>query len=363
MGANSFGNLFRITTFGESHGKGIGVVIDGCPAGLAIDTEFIQQQLDRRRPGQSNLTSPRNEADQAELLSGVFQGISTGAPIAFFVKNQDQRPEDYATLEEKYRPGHADLTYDQKYGHRDHRGGGRSSARETLARVIGGAVAQLLLKRLGIQVYAFVSQVGSIQLPNSYLPENPQSIDQNPVRCPDPAIAAKMQAYIEKLRDEGNTIGGTITCIAQGVQPGLGEPIYQKLQSSLAAAMLSINAAKGFDYGSGFRELDKTGAELNDAILPGTETGTVIYPTNHAGGIQGGISTGQPLHFRVAFKPVSTIASPQKTVNKSGEAVTLSASGRHDPCVLPRAVPIVEAMCALVLADHWLLAKASAPVT
>jgi chorismate synthase len=357
MSSNSFGNLFRITSFGESHGPGIGVVIDGCPAGLTIDLDYIQQQLNRRRPGQSTISSPRNESDQLDLLSGVFNGKSTGSPIAFFVKNRDQNPGDYQENRTHYRPGHADLTYDLKYGFRDYRGGGRSSARETLARVIGGAVAQMLLRNEGIECMAWVSQVGSIKLPSDFIPNNSKEIDGNEVRCPEPATAAQMKLLIEQLRDEGNTIGGTISASVIGVKPGLGEPIYHKLQADLAAAMLSINAAKGFDYGSGFSDLEKTGKELNDSILPGNQ-----FSSNHAGGIQGGISNGQPILFRVAFKPVSTIKIEQDTINTEGEAITFTATGRHDPCVLPRAVPIVQAMCALVLADHLLLSRASAPL-
>lgn len=362
MASNSFGRIFRFSTFGESHGPGIGVVVDGCPAGLSIDPAFIQQQLNRRKPGQSELTSARKEADHFDILSGVYQGKSTGAPIAVFVKNLDQRSEDYDALAGNYRPGHADLAYDQKYGFRDHRGGGRSSARETLARVIAGAIAQLLLKEHAVTVHAWVSQVGPILLPEDFIPSDFSLIEQNPVRCPDSLTAGKMTAYILKLKEEGDSTGGTITCMAEGLPPGLGEPVYGKLQSSLAAAMLSINAVKGFDYGSGFSQLHKKGSELNDALKPGKKEGEVAYSSNHAGGIQGGISTGQPLLFRVAFKPVSTLAREQDTVNSRGEAVKLAAKGRHDPCVLPRAVPVVEAMCALVLADHLLMAKASAPV-
>ena len=362
MASNSFGTIFRFTTFGESHGPGIGLVLDGCPAGLTIDKPYIQHQLNRRRPGQSELSSARKEEDEVEILSGVHQGKSTGAPIAFFVRNHDQRPEDYTTLEQTYRPGHADLAYDQKYGFRDHRGGGRSSARETLARVIAGAVAQLLLLQNGIRVFAYVSQVGPFQLPAHFVLNDPSLVDSNPVRCPDPMMAGKMSAYILQLKEEGDTTGGSITCIAEGLAPGLGEPVYQKLQSSLAAAMLSINAAKGFDYGSGFAALDKKGSELNDPLIPGKNPQEISYKSNHAGGIQGGISTGQPLICRVAFKPVSTLPKIQDTVNSEGKAVQLSITGRHDPCVLPRAVPIVEAMCAIVLADHLLMAKASAPL-
>lgn len=362
MAGNSFGNIFRITSFGESHGPGIGVVIDGCPAGLKVDTAFIQQQLDRRKPGQSAITSPRKESDEFEILSGIFEEYTTGAPITFFVRNLDQRSEDYDQLKDIYRPGHADLTYDQKYGRRDYRGGGRSSARETVARVIAGSIARQLLSQSGIQVYAYVSQIGAIRTSKSYFDLDLRTVYNSDVRCPDPEIAERMTRYIEELRDSGNTVGGAITCVVKGMIPGLGEPVYDKLQSSMAAAMLGINAAKGFDYGSGFEALEKTGAELNDSILPSEKEKIASFKSNHSGGILGGISTGQDLHFRVAFKPVSTIRSVQQTVNRSNEAVALEIKGRHDPCVLPRAVPVVEAMCALVLADHLLLAKASVPL-
>ena len=362
MAGNSFGDLFCMTTFGESHGPGIGVVIDGCPAGLKIDRTFIQQQLDRRKPGQNALTSPRKEADEFEILSGVFEEHTTGAPLTFFVRNTDHRPADYEQVKETFRPGHADITYHQKFGIRDYRGGGRSSARETIARVLAGSVAQLILIGSGVRICAYVSQTGSIIVNKPYTELDLSKVDANAVRCPDPETAEKMTRYIEKLRDQGNSTGGTITCVVQGMPPGLGEPVYKKLQASLAAAMLGINAAKGFDYGSGFDQLEKTGAELNDQLLPG-ESGTgPLYATNNSGGILGGISTGQDLYFRVAFKPVSTIRTAQQTVNKSNEPVSLEMKGRHDPCVLPRAVPVVEAMCAVVLADHLLLAKAAEPI-
>lgn len=359
MAGNSFGTAFRITTFGESHGAGIGVVIDGCPAGLLIDEAFIQQQLARRRPGQSSITSPRKEDDNFEILSGVYNNESTGAPLTLFIRNKDQKSADYDHLKDVYRPGHADLTYDQKYGHRDHRGGGRSSARETAARVAAGSIAQLLLRTQHIQVAAIVSQVGNIRIEKDLSTLDFATAELNPVRCPDSETADKMIRFIEQVRDAGDTIGGTITCRVTGMIPGLGEPVFDKLQASLAHAMLSINAAKGFDYGSGFDSLSMKGSQLNDPVLPADEQGKVRFASNHAGGVQGGISTGQDLIFRVAFKPVSTLKMTQQTINKSGEAVNLSATGRHDPCVLPRAVPIVEAMAALVLADHLLLARLS----
>lgn len=357
MPGNSFGQQFRITTFGESHGSGIGVVIDGCPAGLEIDTEFIQQQLNRRRPGQSAITSPRNEQDHVEILSGIFEGKSTGSPMAFFIRNKDQRPGDYSHLKGEWRPGHADFTYDQKYGFRDHRGGGRSSARETAARVMAGAVAQLLLRQHDITVYAYVDQVANIRVPLPYTEIDPDQIDSNPVRCPHPPSAEAMLALIEKVRDEGDTLGGVICCVAKQIPAGLGEPVFNKLQADLASAMMSINAAKGFEIGSGFEGVQWRGSQFNDAFA--ADIDPAGHPrfrtlTNHSGGIQGGISNGSAIFCRVAFKPVSTIMKTQNSVNQEGEHVQVEGKGRHDPCVLPRAVPIAEAMMALVLADHLL---------
>lgn len=360
MAGNSFGQLFRMTGFGESHGPAIGVVIDGCPAGLDIDLSFIEYQLQRRRPGQSNITTSRNEQDIPEILSGVYEGKSTGAPITLLIRNQDQRPQDYKHLENTWRPGHADFTYDQKYGHRDPRGGGRSSARETAARVMAGAVAQQLLQTAHIEIFAWVSRVKDIGLDKDYRTLDFSAIDQNAIRCPDTDTAAKMIALIEETKKKGDTVGGVITCIARNVPPGLGEPIYHKLQADLAAAMMGINAVKGFELGSGFSGTTLYGSEHNDRFT--AEIDPHGHPrfrtlTNNSGGIQGGISNGSDLLFRVAFKPVSTLMQTQETVDKEGKNITLESKGRHDPCVLPRAVPIVEAMCALVLADHWLLNK------
>lgn len=360
MAGNSFGQLFRITGFGESHGPAIGVVIDGCPAGLEIDLNHIQRQLTRRRPGQSHITSPRKEEDIPEVLSGIYEGKSTGAPVTLLIRNQDQRPQDYKHLENTWRPGHADFTYDQKYGHRDPRGGGRSSARETAARVMAGAVAQQLLQTARIEIFAWVSQVKDIELQHDYRTLDLTSIDQNVIRCPDAATADRMIALIEEARKTGDTVGGVITCLARNVPVGLGEPVYHKLSADLASAMMGINAAKGFEIGSGFSGTRMFGSEHNDRLT--AEIDPHGHPrfrtlTNNSGGIQGGISNGADLLFKVAFKPVSTIMKNQETVDKEGKNVTLEGKGRHDPCVLPRAVPIVEAMCALVLADHWLLSK------
>ncbi|OWY18176.1 chorismate synthase [Sphingobacteriales bacterium UPWRP_1] len=354
MAANSFGRLFRITTFGESHGYGIGVVIDGCPAGLPVDMVFVQQQLDRRRPGQSKIVTQRQESDTAELLSGVYEGRSTGAPIALLIRNANQRSKDYNHLQNAYRPSHADFTYQQKYGLRDHRGGGRSSARETAARVAAGAIAQLLLAHYGITVKAYVSQVGPLVLQTPYQQLNLALTDQNAVRCPHPEMAAQMEALILQVRKAGDTIGGVVNGLIQGVPAGLGEPVFDKLHARLAMAMLGINAAKGFEYGSGFAGAAMRGSEHNDLFYT-TPQGNIATRTNFSGGIQGGISNGMDIYFRVAFKPVATILQPQPTVDHLGNDVTIEGKGRHDPCVLPRAVPIVEAMCALVMADFVLL--------
>lgn len=362
MPSNSFGQQFRITTFGESHGAAIGVVIDGCPAGLTIDESLIQAELDRRRPGQSEITSPRKEEDKLTVLSGVFEGRSTGAPVAMLIHNRDQRPGDYSHLADAWRPGHADFTYDQKFGFRDHRGGGRSSARETAARVMGGSVARQLIATAGIRIKAFVSSVGTISIAEDFSSLNLDAIDANPVRCPDAGTAEKMTALIKELQDAGDTTGGIITCVVTGVPAGLGEPVFHKLQSDLAAAMLGINACKGFEIGDGFAGSKMRGSAFNDIIE--SDVDPAGHPrfrtrTNHSGGIQGGISNGSDIVFRVAFKPVSTLMIDQESVDKSGQPVTLEGKGRHDPCVVPRAVPIVEAMCALVLADHWLMQRSS----
>lgn len=339
MSGNTFGTLFRLTTFGESHGPAIGCVVDGCPAGLAFDLDFIQRDLDRRRPGQSAIVSQRKESDTVQVLSGIFEGRTTGAPIALLIPNEDQRPGDYDHLAEVFRPGHADATWQAKYGFRDHRGGGRSSARETAARVAGGAIAKLLLRSQGIQIQAYVSQVGHLALPEDQALPDLSLTESNEVRCPDPALAAQMIELIRAVRKEGDTIGGVVSCLVQNCPAGLGEPVFDKLTADLAKAMLSINAAKGFEYGSGFAGVGLRGSAHN------------LQPS---GGALGGISDGTDLHFRIAFKPVSTLMRDQEGRNAAGETVIVKGKGRHDPCVVPRAVPIVEAMAALVLADHWL---------
>jgi len=356
--SNSFGSVFRITTFGESHGVGIGVIIDGCPAGVAIEAAEIQAALDRRRPGQSDLTTPRKEADQVEVLSGLFGGFTTGTPIGLLIRNQDQASHDYSHIEHAYRPSHADYTYDQKYGRRDYRGGGRSSARETAARVAAGAVAAAFLRTAGIRALSYVSQVGAVAVPGGYEQLDLSLIDSNAVRCPHPETAERMAALIRQTRDRHDTVGGIVTGVALGVPAGLGEPVFDKLHAELGKAMLSINAVKAFEYGSGFAGTMLFGSEHNDAFYT-DESGSVRTRTNHSGGIQGGISNGQDIYFRVAFKPVATILQPQATINDQGEEIMLAGKGRHDPCVLPRAVPIVDAMTSLVLADMLLRARAN----
>jgi chorismate synthase len=359
MAGNSFGTLFRLTSFGESHGPAIGGVIDGCPPGIIIDAEFIRSEMRRRRPGQSKIVTQRKEEDEVEFLSGIFEGKSTGAPIGFVVKNSDPRSGDYDALKDVYRPSHADFTYDAKYGFRDYRGGGRSSARETVARVVAGAVAKLILIRSGITINAYVSQVGEIGIKKSAAELDLSQTEKNIVRCPDPEIAAEMIGLIEKVRKEGDTVGGIVSCIAKNVPAGLGEPVFDKLHADLGKAMLSINAVKGFEFGSGFSGSSMRGSEHNDIFIPGTGNRKIVTATNRSGGIQGGISNGEELYFRVAFKPVATIIQKQRTVNSKGQAVEMSGKGRHDPCVVPRAVPIVEAMCAIVLVDHLFRQKAS----
>ncbi|MBG8552817.1 chorismate synthase [Hymenobacter guriensis] len=356
--SNTFGRLFRITTFGESHGPGIGVIIDGCPAGLAVEASEIQLALDRRRPGQSELTTPRQEADQVEVLAGWFEGYTTGTPLSLLIRNQDQRSHDYTHIQHAYRPSHADYTYDQKYGRRDYRGGGRSSARETAARVAAGAVAAAFLRQHGIQVQSYVSQVGAVKVPVGYEELDMSLIDSNMVRCPHPETAERMADLIRQTRDRHDTVGGVVTGVVRGVPAGLGEPVFDKLHAELGKAMLSINAVKGFEYGSGFEGTLLFGSEHNDAFYT-DEAGQVRTRTNHSGGIQGGISNGQDIYFRVAFKPVATILQSQATINDQGEAIALAGKGRHDPCVLPRAVPIVDAMANLVLADMLLRARAN----
>ena len=355
---NTFGHIFRLTTFGESHGEAIGGVIDGMPAGIDIDMEFIQQELNRRRPGQSKITTSRNEPDQVELLSGVFEGKSTGCPIGFIVCNTNQHSQDYENMRCLFRPSHADFTYQYKYGTRDHRGGGRSSARITISRCVGGALAKLALRQLGISIQAYTSQVGTIALERDYHLYDLSKTETNAVRCPDAEKASQMEALISQVKAEGDTIGGTITCVIKGCPAGLGAPEFSKLHADLGAAMLSINAVKGFEYGDGFDGVTARGSEQNDIFIPTPEDSS--HPstkTNHSGGIQGGISNGQDIYFRVAFKPVATILTQQDTVDKEGNPTTLTAHGRHDPCVLPRAVPIVEAMAAMTILDHFLLNK------
>lgn len=354
--SNSYGTLFRITTFGESHGPAIGVILDGCPAGLEIDEAFIQSELDRRKPGQSKITTQRKEDDSFKILSGVFEGKSTGTPITIVIENQDQRSKDYSHIENTFRPSHADYTYQAKYGIRDHRGGGRSSARETAARVASGAIAKLLLKKSGVTVSAFVSQVGEIKAPH-YTELNLDNTENNIVRCPDQPTAERMIALIDQVRLDRDTIGGIVTCVIKGSPVGLGEPVFDKLHAELGKAMLSINAVKGFEYGSGFEGIKLRGSQHNDEFF--TEGGKVRTKTNHSGGVQGGISNGEDIYFNVAFKPVATIMQDQQSVDKDGNEVTVSGKGRHDPCVVPRAVPIVESMAALVMADLMLRARSS----
>ena len=355
MAGNTFGQLFRISTFGESHGQAIGVIIDGCPARLPIDMDFIQSELDKRRPGQSKITTQRKESDTVQVLSGIFEGKTTGTPIALLIPNEDQRSKDYSHNQDVYRPSHADYTYDAKYGIRDHRGGGRSSARETAARVAAGAIAKLLLKHYDIQVFAHVSAVGKINAPNlesENLDELLALREDNIVRCADPATAKQMIEYIEVIKKDGDTVGGKISCTIQNCPPGLGEPVFDKLHADLGKAMLSINAVHGFEYGSGFSGSEMKGSEHNDVFLVNGNAPKTL--TNFSGGIQGGISNGMPINFTVAFKPVATIMHNQQTVNAAGEASEIKGKGRHDPCVVPRAVIIVEAMAALVMADHLL---------
>jgi chorismate synthase len=357
MAGNTFGKLFTLTTFGESHGVALGGVIDGCPSGLTVDLDFIQSELDRRRPGQSHIVTQRKESDTVEFLSGIFEGISTGTSIGFIIRNENQKSKDYEHNIDVYRPSHADYTYDAKYGIRDHRGGGRSSARETSCRVVAGAIAKLLLKHYGISVNAYTSQVGDIKLLKSYQDLDLTKIDSNIVRCPDALIADTMIQKIEQVRKAGDTIGGVISCVITGTPIGLGEPVFDKLHADIGKAMLSINAVKGFEYGSGFEGTKLQGSQHNDPFYADEANKTIHTKTNHSGGIQGGISNGEDIYFRVAFKPVATIMQNQQTVNSKGEAAEMMGKGRHDPCVLPRAVPIVEAMAALVLADHLLRAR------
>ena len=346
---NTFGTLLRLTTFGESHGTAIGGVLDGYPAGVEIDTEFVRRQMRRRRPGQSAVTTARNEADEVEFLSGIFEGRSTGTPIAFVIYNSNNRSSDYDNLRDVYRPSHADYVYDVKYGVRDHRGGGRSSARETAVRVCAGALAMLALNERGIKVRAYTSQVGNIFAEKNYTEYNLDAVDDNIVRCPDASVASRMEELILDVKRQGDTVGGVVTCVVQGAPAGLGEPLYDKLSARLAQAMLSINAAKGFEYGNGFAAALGRGSLQNDIFY--NDNGRISTKTNNSGGIQGGISNGQDIYFRVAFKPVATILMEQQTVTKAGDESVIAAKGRHDPCVVPRAVPVVEAMAALTILD------------
>jgi len=354
--SNTFGKLFTLTTFGESHGAAIGGVVDGMPPGIAIDTDFIQAELNRRRPGQSDITTQRNETDQVELLSGVFEGLSTGAPIGFIVRNKDHHSADYDNLRHLYRPSHADYTYQQKYGIRDHRGGGRSSARVTISRCVAGALAKLALHSQGIAVRAYTSQVGDISIDRDYTRYDLSAAESNAVRCPDAEAAERMHQLIRQVKDEGDTIGGIVSCVISGCPVGLGEPEADKLHAQLASAMLSINAAKGFDYGDGFLAATMKGSQANDLFT--ANDGHVSTTTNHSGGIQGGISNGQDICFRVAFKPVATLLKPQTTIDTDLHETIVNPRGRHDPCVVPRAVPVVEAMAAMVILDALLVKKA-----
>ena len=355
MASNSLGRIFRITTSGESHGPGMGVIIDGCPAGIEIDTAFMQHELDRRRPGQSSITTQRKESDIFSIQSGVYEGKTTGAPILILIPNEDKKPADYDHIENSFRPSHADFTYHKKYGTRDHRGGGRSSARETANWVAAGAIAKLILAQHDIKINAAVSSVGSVQVEIPIEAFDWEFAENNPVRCPDPSTSISMHTLIEETRDAGDTIGGTITCVINGCPAGLGEPVFHKLHADLGHAMLSINACKGFEFGSGFEGSKMKGSEHNDTWT--NADGAIETKTNNSGGIQGGISNGMPIYFRVAFKPVSTLMMNQASIDIAGEATEIKGKGRHDPCVVPRAVPIVEALAALVLVDHWLMAK------
>lgn len=353
---NTFGHLFRLSSFGESHGAAIGGIVDGMPAGVEVDMDFIQGELNRRRPGQSRLTTARKETDQVELLSGIFEGKTTGCPIGFLIRNENQHSDDYDNLRNVFRPSHADYTYWKKYGVRDHRGGGRSSARETISRVVAGALAKLALRQLGITIQAYTQQVGDIVLPGTFKDYDLSQTESNDVRCPDPSTAERMASLISEVKAEGDTIGGVIACVIKGCPIGLGEPAFGKLHAELAHAMLSINAAKGFEYGMGFAGVAQRGSVQNDIFVQ-NEDGGITTQTNNSGGIQGGISNGQDIYFRVAFKPVATLLCEQETVTIEGKPTTLHARGRHDACVLPRAVPVVEAMAAITLLDNYLLNK------
>lgn len=352
MAGNTYGTLFKLTTFGESHGVAIGGVIDGCPAGISLDLEAVQHELNRRKPGQSAIVTQRKEDDMVEFYSGIFEGVTTGTPIGFAIRNTNQKSRDYTHIKDTYRPSHADFVYDKKYGLRDYKGGGRSSARETASRVVAGAVARQFLK--GITINAFVSQVGGLKLDTPYGDLDLSLTESNPVRCPDPEMAGRMETYIKEIRKEGDTVGGVVTCVIRNIPVGLGEPVFDKLHAELGKAMLSINAVKGFEYGSGFAGVAMKGSIHNDQFNPDGTT-----RTNHSGGIQGGISNGMDIYFNVGFKPVATIIQPYETIDTEGKMVQTQGKGRHDPCVVPRAVPIVEAMAALVLADFTLRGRTS----
>jgi len=353
---NTFGKLFKISTFGESHGISMGVIIDGCPAGITVDEGFIQSELKRRKPGQSSITTQRKENDLAEINSGVFEGKTTGAPIGIIILNEDAKSKDYGHIADVYRPSHADYTYDKKYGVRDYRGGGRSSARETANWVAAGAIAKTILSQYGVTIHAYVSAVGEYFLDTPYIELDFSEIEKNNVRCPDTDMASKMESYIKDVRKQGDTVGGQITCVIQNTPVGLGEPVFNKLHAALAHAMMSINAVKGFEYGSGFAGIKQRGSQQNDLFV--NEDG-IKTKTNNSGGIQGGISNGEDIYFNVAFKPVSTLMQDQESLNQKGEKVTVTGKGRHDPCVVPRAVPIVEAMAALVITDFVLLSQSN----
>ena len=357
MAGNTFGKIFTLTSFGESHGTAIGGIVDGCPAGLKMDVDFIQSELNRRKPGQSKIVTQRKEEDKVEFLSGIFEGKTTGTPIGFIILNKDQKSKDYSHLKDSFRPSHADFTYEKKYGHRDYNGGGRSSARETAVRVVAGAIAKLILKKYKISVDAYVSSVGDIFLEKDYTELNLKITETNDVRCPDEKTAKRMIEKINQIRKEGDSIGGVISCVIKNTPAGLGEPVFDKLHADLGKAMLGINAVKGFEYGSGFVGTMMKGSEHNDIISK--KGNKVITLTNHSGGIQGGISNGMDIYFRVAFKPVATIMMDQDTISLNEKKSVVKGKGRHDPCVLPRAVPIVEAMSALVLVDHLLLSRLS----
>jgi chorismate synthase len=352
MSGNTFGLAFKVTVFGESHGEMVGMVIDGCPAGLEIDLDFVQSELDRRKPGQSKITTQRKEADVVKFVSGIFEGKTTGTPITGLITNTDQRSNDYSHIQHKFRPSHADYTYDQKYGHRDYRGGGRSSARETAARVMAGAIAKQLLKKFGIEIHAYVSKVGTIEMTQNSTLVDYSLVESNIVRCPEADIAKKMISLIEEVKSQGDTIGGVVTCVIKNCPVGLGEPVFDKLHADLGKAMLSINAVKGFEYGSGFSGVELRGSLHNDEFQE--IAGKVTTKTNHSGGVQGGISNGMDIDFKVAFKPVATIMKSQDSIDTDGNKTTVEGKGRHDPCVVPRAVPIVEAMAALTIVDHLL---------